>query len=59
MERGLNGGGQADFSIKVKSAYRHDAVCCKRYNISATHFSLHGSTDEDVYSEEQFSAMGA
>jgi hypothetical protein len=22
------------------------------------HFSLHGSTDEDVYSEEHFSAMG-
>jgi len=41
----------------VGSAYRQDAVCCKRYNISAKYFSVHGSVDEDVFSEEQISAL--
>jgi hypothetical protein len=41
----------------VGSAYRQDAVCCKRYNISAKHFSVHGSVDEDIFSEEQVSAL--
>ena len=52
------GEAKLNFSVKVESAYRQDAVCCKRYNISAMHFSLHGTTDEDVYSEEQFSTVG-
>jgi hypothetical protein len=43
--------------VKVGSAYRQDAVCCKRYNISAKHFSVHGSVDEDIFSEEQVSAL--
>jgi hypothetical protein len=42
---------------KVGSAYRQDADCCKRYNISAKHFSFHGAVHEDVYSEEEFSAV--
>jgi hypothetical protein len=41
----------------VGSAYRQDAVCCKRYNISAKHFSVHGPVDEDIFSEEQVSAL--
>lgn len=43
---------------KVGSAYRQDADCCKRYNISAKYFSCHGAVHEDVYSEEEFSALG-
>ena len=52
------GEARLNFDVKVESAYRRDAVCCKRYNISATHFSLRDSTDEDVYSEEHFSLIG-
>jgi len=53
----VRGGGQADLIAKVGLAYRRDADCCKRYKISAKHFSFHGSADEDIYSEEQFSAL--
>jgi hypothetical protein len=50
---------KAEFSGRLGSAYRHDADCCKRYNISAKDFSCHGSGDEDVFSEAQFSVLEA
>jgi hypothetical protein len=42
---------------KSEISVQLDAVCCKRYNISAKHFSSSARVGEATYSEEEFSRV--